>query len=338
MEVKEIHEKIINFLRLRGPGLPIQIAKQIGISSLFVSAFLSELADGKRIKISCLKVGGSPLYFLDGQEEKLENFYSYMHPKEIESFQLLKENKILKDSEQEPAVRVALREIKDFAIAFNFNNEIYWRYFSSPVSEIEELLRVRKHVVREVSVVKEIPAAKQALIVKSAVLTEQISKPIISVKPEYMKKDKIKVHKTKSIKPISITQEVKSKTKLILQNDEFKNPLIITKTKKQRPKSDFVLKVIDFINMSKWQIIEEKDYKLKEYNCILQIKSELGAINFLVQAKDKKTISEYDLKKLLSNSQSIPLPALILYNGELGKKSLNFLNEYSSILKAKKIE
>ena len=94
MQVNEIHDKIISILRIGGPSLPVRIAKELGMSSLFVSAFLSELAGQKRIKISNLKVGGSPLYFLDGQEEKLENFYKFVHPKEGEAFLLLKGKKI----------------------------------------------------------------------------------------------------------------------------------------------------------------------------------------------------------------------------------------------------
>ena len=41
----------------------------------------------------------------------------------------MKERKILRDSELQPAIRVALREIKDFAVPFEKNNEIFWRYF-----------------------------------------------------------------------------------------------------------------------------------------------------------------------------------------------------------------
>lgn len=59
----DVHNKIIDTLKKRGPSLPIQIAKEVALSSLFVSAFLSELVDDKRVKVSSLKVGGSPLYF-----------------------------------------------------------------------------------------------------------------------------------------------------------------------------------------------------------------------------------------------------------------------------------
>lgn len=278
----DVHKKIIRILENKGPSLPIQLAKEIRIDSLFISAFLSELTDEKTIKVSHLKVGGSPLYLLPGQEPLLEKYKKYLHPREAEAFILLKEKKVLKDSEQTPTTRVALRSIRDFAIGFKKGEEIFWRYTFASESEIMQILKPKKE------------------------------RPII---------------KTRSIK--------KSKEKII---ETFQNPLIIkTKTKKkQKPKSEFILKVIQILN-SNYKIIEEKDYKAKEYNCIIQINSNLGPINFLTQAKNKKTISETDLKKLLSNSQSIPLPALMLHTGKLGKKAQEFAEKYSSILKTKRI-
>ena len=107
--------------------------------------------------------------------------------------------------------------------------------------------------------------------------------------------------------------------------------------KKEKLKSEFVQQVISFINERGLQIVEENDYKAKEYNCVVQIRSELGLISFLTQAKDKKRITEGDFEKLLSNAQSIPLPAFMLYTGEISKKAKEYLREYGSVLKAKKI-
>jgi len=287
MQTNETQEKIIEVLKNKGPSLPIQIAKELSISSLFISAFLSELANEKRIKVSHLKVGGSPLYFLEGQEEKLESYYKYLHPKEAETFLLLKKNKILKDSEQEPAIRVALRSIRDFAIGFKKDEKIYWKYI---------------------------------------LLSENKVKEILEPKPDK--------------KTLKQKQPIKISKPNLKQDNKFQNPLIIStkKTKKQKPKSEFVQKIINFLNQNNLKIIQEKNYKAKEYNCIIQIRSELGLINFLTQAKDKKTISELDLKKLLSNAQAIPLPAFILYTQEISKKAKEYLKKYPSILKAKKVE
>ncbi len=285
IEQNETHNKIIKVLNEKGPSLPIQIAKEIGMSSLFISAFLSELTNEKKIKMSHLKVGGSPLYFLEGQEEKLEPFYKYLHPKESETFLLLKKNKILKDSEQEPAVRVALRSIRDFSIGFKKDNEIYWRYFLIPESEINTVLNPKKQEK-----------------------TNQLSKKSSFDKPnENLIKPKLE---NKNPPAVAKSQQV-----------EFQNPLVAKpKPKKQKPKSEFVKKIINILT-EKYDILEEKEYKPKEYNCLVQINSDLGKINFLTQAKDKKSVSETDLSKLLARAQAIPLPALFVYTGKLSKKA-----------------
>jgi len=116
-----IKEKILLILQKRGPSLPVHIAKEIGLSMLFASAFLSELVSEKNIKISNMKIGNSPIYFLLGQEPMLEKFSQHLKSKEKEAFILLKEKKFLRDKEQDPAIRVALRTIKFFAIAFKKN-------------------------------------------------------------------------------------------------------------------------------------------------------------------------------------------------------------------------
>ena len=292
----EIHNKIFNILEEKGPSLPIQISKQIGMGSLFISAFLSELIDEKRIKVSDLKVGGSPLYFIEGQEEKLENFYKFLHPKEAEAFLLLKKKKVLKDSEQEPAIRVALRSIKDFSVGFKKNNEIYWKSILIPEKEINKLLQ---------------KPVKQ--------IKKQTTQPPIKPTPP-------KVQPTKQ--PTKKTEKT-----------EFQNPLAVLKKikpKKQKQKSEFVQRIINLLN-NKLQVIEEKDYKAKEYNCLIKANSDLGPIIFLTQAKDKKSVSETDLKKLLSNAQSIPLPALFIYTGKLSKKAQEYGKKYLSILKILKV-
>jgi hypothetical protein len=147
----QIKEKIISLLKMNGPSLPVHIAKGTGQSILFASAFLSELFYEKKISISNTKVGNSPLYFIPGQEPQLERFYNYLNSKEKEAFFLLKDKKFLKDSEQQPAIRIALREIKDFAIPFKNQEEIYWRYFIVPEEEFnKEEEKPAKEEIKEI--------------------------------------------------------------------------------------------------------------------------------------------------------------------------------------------
>lgn len=122
----EIKESIIKTLSKNGPSLPIQIAREISLEPLFTSAFLAELFQEKKIKMTTMRVGSSPVYYLENQEEGLEKYSQYLKSKEKEAYELLKTNRFLTDSEQEPAIRVALRAIKDFA---NITSEGIWKYY-----------------------------------------------------------------------------------------------------------------------------------------------------------------------------------------------------------------
>ena len=81
----EIKERIINFLREKGPNFPSAISREIGMDSIFTSAFLSELASEKKIKISYMRVGSSPVYYLKETKNQLENFSKYLKNKEKEA-------------------------------------------------------------------------------------------------------------------------------------------------------------------------------------------------------------------------------------------------------------
>lgn len=126
-------ESILSTLSSRGPSLPVHLAQVAQISPLFASAFLSELYAEGKVKISNMKVGSSPLYYLSGQEQMLENFIDYLNGREKEALNLLKKEKILDDEIQTPVVRVAIRAIRDFALPIklkiNEKEKLFWRYF-----------------------------------------------------------------------------------------------------------------------------------------------------------------------------------------------------------------
>ena len=64
-------EAIVATIASNGPSLPVQIARHVNISLLFASAYLSELYNERKIKMSNMKVGSSSLYYVEGQEAKL---------------------------------------------------------------------------------------------------------------------------------------------------------------------------------------------------------------------------------------------------------------------------
>jgi hypothetical protein len=341
MQPNENHEKIIAVIEEKGPRLPMQIAGELKIDSLFISAFLSELANQKRVRMSHLKVGGSPLYFLVGQESQLENYQRYLNKKESEAFLLLKKSRILKDSEQEPSIRVALRSMRDFAFGFKRNEEIFWRYYLISEEETKEILEPKKIIKHEIEIDEEDDTFEIGENVKIKIKEKPPEEKFKKIFPETKTHKEAKTTEetqtTEEKPPTKIKKEINLKEK---EDNQFKNPLIIQekkKSKKEKPKSEFVQKTINFIQNKGLKITQQKDHKAKEYNCIININSDLGPINFLTQAKDKKTITEGDLKKLLSNAQSMPLPALMLYNGEISKKAKEFTEKYTDVLKINKI-
>ena len=63
-DTTDIRDKIVLSIKEKGPTIPVFIAKEIGSSILFTSAFLSELLSEKRLKMSHMRIGSSPLYFI----------------------------------------------------------------------------------------------------------------------------------------------------------------------------------------------------------------------------------------------------------------------------------
>ena len=147
-DASTIKQNILSIIETKGPSLPAFIAQETGLSHLFASAFLSELIADKKLKISNMHVGSSPLYLISGQEPMLENFSQHLKNKEKEAYQILKERRFIKDKESEPAIRVALRTIKDFAIPFQRDNEILWRYFTIPESDYYPIVEEPKQIVQ----------------------------------------------------------------------------------------------------------------------------------------------------------------------------------------------
>ena len=149
IDVGQKKEKIISFIKDNGPSLPVRIAKTIEMEPVFASAILSELLNEKRIKMSNLRVGSSSLYLLQGQEKMLEDFADNLKSVEKEAFLKLKEKIVLEDEKEEPAIRVALRNIKDFAIPFEKEEKLFWRYSFTDENKLSSLLNPKQQEVQK---------------------------------------------------------------------------------------------------------------------------------------------------------------------------------------------
>ncbi len=83
--MNNVNEKILQLLKLKGPVIPAQISKEIETNIIMASAYLSELSSNNLVKISNIKIGGSPLYYLLGHEHRLQDFSNKLHEKEKKS-------------------------------------------------------------------------------------------------------------------------------------------------------------------------------------------------------------------------------------------------------------
>ncbi|HLC66376.1 MAG TPA: hypothetical protein VJK52_01925 [Candidatus Nanoarchaeia archaeon] len=138
-------DKLQSIVRMKGPLLPNVVAKDLGTNILFASAMLSELVDSKILRLSALKVGGSPLYFFPNQEHRLQDFAKYLPEKERRAYELLRQQVVLRDAAQEPLMRACLRQIRDFAVPLEVNHggkqELFWKWYLTPNNQAESLIK-----------------------------------------------------------------------------------------------------------------------------------------------------------------------------------------------------
>ncbi|MFH1510108.1 MAG: hypothetical protein ABIF10_00325 [Candidatus Woesearchaeota archaeon] len=138
-------DRVLSIVRNHGPVTPIQVARELKVESYMASAVLSELLGEKKIMMSSLRVGTSPIYFVRVQQDKLQEYIKYLNEKDRRTCAALKEAKILQDSSLDPLTRVSLRQIKDFAIPLEVEHEgrkeIFWKWYLLTPEEAEELVR-----------------------------------------------------------------------------------------------------------------------------------------------------------------------------------------------------
>ncbi len=252
---------ILQEIQKKGPSLPGNFTSFLGIDTILLGALFSELVRERRLKFTTLKIGSSPLYYLPEQESKLENFASSLKGKEKEAYELVKKKKVLRDSEQEPAIRVALRSVRDFAVPVKANLKdseiLFWRYFllgkEETTQKITAMLKIKEN---------------------------KAEKPVKKEERKEKKEEK---------------QEVKKKERKIKEADTaFRN------------------EVIKFLYEHNIRLKDEILVKSKEFRGVIFVRTDLGEIDMLVIAKDKKRANKTDVMKALSMSQQEKMPVLLL--------------------------
>ncbi|MBN2421871.1 hypothetical protein JXB41_01475 [Candidatus Woesearchaeota archaeon] len=279
---------VLEIIKAKGLVIPRDIMKELGGDTFLIGAVLSQLKDSKQIKVSYTKIGGSPVYYYPGQESRLQDLFKYLNPKEKEAYNLIRQGGILQDSTLEPAIRVALREIKDFAkpveVTLKDQKILFWKWYLLPNNFVESKIRESLSKQQPQKTETEIPEKKPKDIEKKAIQREE-------------KTDKVgkKQEQKKEEKP---TQD------------------------------DFLSTINDYFQEKNIEIIEKELIKKnKEFDFIIRVPSAAGKLNFYCKAKNKKRINEGDLSSAFVKAETKKLPILYLTTGKLTKKAKDMLNE-----------
>lgn len=301
----ELRERIVEIVKAKGPVLPVQIAKEIGSDILMASAHLAELTSSSRLKISAIKVGGSPLYYLQGQEQMLQKFTSSMNDKEKRAYDLLQQSMALRDSELEPVIRVALRELKDFAVPLNVthdgNMEIFWKWYLTLNEDAEKIIKE-----------------------KLKILEKPIEKSIGDKTAEATQKQGFKDQKT-------------------AEKDLLKNQVVLKEktARKYKPKDkedNFLKELVKFFERNRINVVStEIAKKNAEIDFVVEIPSVVGNLQYYCKAKNKKNISDSDISNAYVKGQLKRLPVLVVSSGDLSAKAQELLAKEPISLTFKKI-
>jgi len=301
----ESRERILSYISARGPTLPAAIAKEVSTNILLASAMLSELSGTGKLKVSKLKIGSSPLYYLPGQEEKLENFSDSLNQREREAFELLKNNKVLRDTDLNPITRVCLKLIKDFAlplqVTLNGTKELFWKWYSLPDSEVEKRIRYL--------LVPPIQEEPKKILEPQEELYEEPEDSIEEIMPKPLKK----ILKKKKIirKKVEKQEEITPKNEVITTKD-----------------GDFHSKIETFFSENDISIMKtECIVKNKEYDFIIQMETPVGKLEFYCKAKNMIRVSDKEISSAFVQGQIKKLPVIFLTDGQLTKKAKELLEQ-----------
>lgn len=232
-------QEIENIIRQIGPAVPGDIAPKLNINIIVSGALMSEMVSEGRLKITRLKVGGSPLYYLGGQDELLWNFSNKLNIIEQKACTILKEKKVLKSSELSPVERVALANAPDFAKQMTIETEKeagktkepYWRWHLTTEEEARKII---------------------------SGVAEQISK-------QEKEKEKVQeiIHKEKT-GTTEQTAEQKSKLKTELETWLEENIVAQNEEKREKPSNNIEITTVSVAEQKTGEETEEENWEENE--------------------------------------------------------------------------
>ncbi len=333
-------DKIMQFLRMSGPTLPTKVAKQLNTQILLASAHLSDLAAQGKVRISHLKVGGSPLYYLPGQEHQLEKYAAgNLNPKDVGVLNHLKEQKVLREAHVDLLGKVALRSLQDFAIPLHVTvegkKEVFWKWRLLSEEETNRTIAQMLNPVSEPLVEVAVPAVMPSLSGNTSYNSGLNS----SESPSDLKTGIVDLRNNGGGQAEVVREELGKEVQLGAEEERRKVLLpSLAKaidTTKQKPRvkrvrepEDEFFPAIERFCKRLALTIEQKETirRNKEFELLLKVPSAVGQMTYFCKAKEKSKCDEKDVSAAYMQAQIKKLPLLFLYTGELSKKAQEMLD------------
>lgn len=343
-------EVVLQHVRLHGPCIPNDLKQALKLGdTILLGAMLSELASKGLVKISNLKRGGSPFYYDPQHPESLEKVAQYLGEKDKRTYDLLKEEKVLRDDEHEALTRVSLRNLKDYAVQINVTtpdgDALYWKHFLVPQKEAERIIRGEPDPATQAAASTPTPSSTASPtlppITPSKNTTSQSESA--SSAPE-QKKKRAKKEKTVTdaqqqlptgtgtTTPITSTPTANGTTTTQTTGATSTAP-VSAGTIMPLPSDEFTKSVQEFFVKSAITVLEQKLVKKGEIDFVIEMQTPIGGVRYFCKAKAKKANNEGDLAAAKLQGAARNLPTVYVTNGDLNKRAQEMLaNELKGLV------
>lgn len=338
----DMEATILQMMQVKGPILPTQARKQLKLDSLYIGAYLSTLVSKGKVKVTNLKIGGSPLYYLPEHTHELERFTQYLNEKDQRIWQRLKEEGVLQDTSLTPLEQVSVRNIKDFAVELRVNKtEVFWKYVL--VSQEEATDKIKKIM----GVSKEEPVQEKQAVVQQESTSEEQPVTEMTIPAATTSSSAIKNHdnvssdkkdnkentsdtnknehrdsKSASEEQVTLSHNAASATTEKKKEEEEKKQVQQAEEKQEDIDDPLYEKISSFLSSKGISIHDAKVLrKKKEFECIVTIPSELGDMRYYCLVKDKKKSNDNDVGSAYLNAQQRHLPAMYITTGSVQKNA-----------------
>ncbi len=353
-----MQDQILDFLKVTGPTTPTRVAKIIRSDIIIGSAHLSDLASQGKVRISNLKIGGSPLYYLPGQEAQLYQFASSnLNPKDFAVLERLKNEEVLREAELDLLAKVALRSLKDFAVPLQVRTpdraELFWKWYLLPDDATNQLVRKILYPPQPVLPINPQPVTEERLLEQHEALpvVPLISIPAHSNKVEMItervastttamvqnsseEKERTGITEAKRVRTRKQSEPEYHGKQTILgdkgetlpaQTDE---PRVKPTGKRKAPDPDRFLPEIERFFQELNITIQEQDVVRKnaDFGLVIKVPTVVGKMTYYCKAKKKARCDEKDLSAAYVEAQMKKLPLLFLYSQDLTKKAQEMLD------------